>query len=235
MKCWKHSFKINRQSGFTLAEVLITLGIIGVVASITIPTLLANKVKQETIAKLQKVYTNLAQALKLSEQDNGPNSTWDWGFGGTLTPRQSFDIYWAPYLKVMKYCVNSPSAECGYGTVTAYKTLTGVDNATIVWPLARTTALLHDGSLITVSAAQGSPMAVDKTIRVDINAGNGPNMYGKDVFMFILDPQKGVMPYGYDLGTTIINNDCKTGSNGGSYCAAKIIRDGWQMLSDYPW
>lgn len=44
---------------FTLAEVLITLGIIGVVAAMTLPTLINNYRKQETIAKLKKVYSVL--------------------------------------------------------------------------------------------------------------------------------------------------------------------------------
>ena len=44
-----------KRSGFTLAEVLITLGIIGVVAALTIPNLIAGYEKQVTISKLQKI------------------------------------------------------------------------------------------------------------------------------------------------------------------------------------
>ena len=53
--------------GFTLAEVLITITIIGVVAALTIPTLITNYQKQETIVKLKKIYAVMNQALKLSE------------------------------------------------------------------------------------------------------------------------------------------------------------------------
>lgn len=45
-----HSFKL----GFTLAEVLITLGIIGVVSAITIPSLISKYEKQATVTKLKK-------------------------------------------------------------------------------------------------------------------------------------------------------------------------------------
>ena len=53
----------NRNNGFTLAEVLITLGIIGVVAALTIPTLVANYQKKVTVTKVKKVYVTLNNAL----------------------------------------------------------------------------------------------------------------------------------------------------------------------------
>ena len=47
--------------GFTLAEVLITLGIIGVVAALTLPSLVTNYQKQVTVNKLKKFYNGLEQ------------------------------------------------------------------------------------------------------------------------------------------------------------------------------
>lgn len=64
------------KKGFTLAEVLITLGIIGIVAAMTLPALVHNYKKQEIEAKIKKFYTNMAQAVKLSEIDNGPAFYW---------------------------------------------------------------------------------------------------------------------------------------------------------------
>jgi type II secretory pathway pseudopilin PulG len=62
---------------FTLAEVLITLGIIGIVAEMTIPTLINNFQKQETAVMVEKTYSDLSQAIRLSEIDNGPVATWN--------------------------------------------------------------------------------------------------------------------------------------------------------------
>lgn len=42
----------RKKLGFTLAEVLITLGVIGVVSAITIPTLITNHQKRQTVVKL---------------------------------------------------------------------------------------------------------------------------------------------------------------------------------------
>lgn len=57
--------------GFTLAEVLITLGIIGVVAALTIPTLLSNYKAKETATKLAKAKSILTNGFKLMMAKNG--------------------------------------------------------------------------------------------------------------------------------------------------------------------
>ena len=63
-------------AAFTLAEVLITLGIIGVVAAMTLPTLIQNYRKHEVETKLAKFYSVMNQAIKLSEVENGEMSAW---------------------------------------------------------------------------------------------------------------------------------------------------------------
>ena len=67
---------MNNYKGFTLAEVLITLGIIGVVAAMTLPTIINNYQKQVTVNKLKKFYTVMTQAIKLEEAQNGSLEYW---------------------------------------------------------------------------------------------------------------------------------------------------------------
>lgn len=62
------------KQAFTLAEVLITLGIIGVVASMTLPALIQTNKNAEVESKLKKVYSVMNQAILRSEIDNGPKS-----------------------------------------------------------------------------------------------------------------------------------------------------------------
>ena len=70
-----HFDKIRR-AAFTLAEVLITLGIIGVVAAMTMPVLVGSYRKTVTETKLQKFYSIMNQAIKLAEVDYGEASMW---------------------------------------------------------------------------------------------------------------------------------------------------------------
>lgn len=57
--------------GFTLAEVLITLGIIGVVAAMTIPTLIANTRSQQYRSQFKKTISTLSQAARMSQAQYG--------------------------------------------------------------------------------------------------------------------------------------------------------------------
>ena len=59
------------KTGFTLAEVLITLGIIGVVAAMTIPTLIANTNAQKYRSKFKKSISTLSQAARMSQAQYG--------------------------------------------------------------------------------------------------------------------------------------------------------------------
>lgn len=64
-----HHYK-NKQ-GFTLAEVLITLGIIGVVAAMTLPTLIANYQKKVIATKLKQTYSILSNAIAKEQSLTG--------------------------------------------------------------------------------------------------------------------------------------------------------------------
>lgn len=64
------------KSGFTLAEVLITLGIIGVVAAMTIPTIIANTNGQKYRSQLKKTISVLSQAARMSQ------SLYDFDYAG---------------------------------------------------------------------------------------------------------------------------------------------------------
>lgn len=68
--------KITKLLAFTLAETLIVMGIIGVVAALTIPNLNSSTADKEKVAKLKKVYSNLNDAIGRSEAVYGNMSEW---------------------------------------------------------------------------------------------------------------------------------------------------------------
>ena len=225
----------KHQKGFTLAEVLITLGIIGVVAAMTLPAITAKTEKQQTLAKLKKAYSVLSQGIKQSELDNGEISTWP--VGAEITDvNVYFEKYWKPYYKNPKIC--SSAVSCGYDSLLAWKNLNGDKTGwTVETSESRVLFMLADGTLIFSPrnswTEDGSESYVN-LFYVDLNGSKNPNVLGKDVFLFTLADNKMLRPYCYNKEY----KDLKCNKNsGGNYncCTAKIIADGWQIKDDYPW
>ena len=82
--------------GFTLAEVLITLGIIGVVATMMIPTLIQKCTNRVVETRLKTFYVKINEAIKLSEVDNGEKEAWT-----ADNTEDFFNKYLKNYLKYM--------------------------------------------------------------------------------------------------------------------------------------
>jgi len=88
---------------FTLAEVLITLGIIGVVAAMILPTLIQKHRKSVVETGLKKFYTTMNQAIQLSVNDNGETKYWE--FATNDTPeniKEWYKKYLMNYIKDLK-------------------------------------------------------------------------------------------------------------------------------------
>jgi len=220
-----------KRLGFTLAEVLITLGIIGVVAAMTIPTLITNYQKRATVAKLKRAYSVIKQAYLMSYDQVGDPTAEE---AKTMGIENYFKTYWAPYIKAT---VCQTPNECGYGSNTPWVAANSSKVTTVAVSVTeRATFYTNDGFLYVVFVSGGKNDTVSYII-CDINGGKGPNQLGKDVFYFQrISNEKGndMQPYGYNKSTENINNECS--KNGcGQHCAEKIRRDGWKILNDYPW
>ena len=85
----------SNSSGFTLAEVLITLGIIGVIAALTLPNLITQYQKSATVQGLKVAYSLLSQAVQKSVSENGEINEWDY----SLSSADFDETYLIPYLK----------------------------------------------------------------------------------------------------------------------------------------
>ncbi len=66
---------MNKKSGFTLAEVLVTLMIIGVIAAMTIPSLMQSTAQQEYRAAFKKAVSMINQAVTLNYALDGRDAT----------------------------------------------------------------------------------------------------------------------------------------------------------------
>ena len=95
-----------RRAAFTLAEVLITLGIIGIVAAMTIPTLIADYQEKVTITRLKEAYSMLSQAYQFAVNENGSPASWKFGTD-MYDPNAHVAManYFKPYLRLSADCV----------------------------------------------------------------------------------------------------------------------------------
>ncbi len=69
-------YALSSKSAFTLAEVLITLGIIAVVAAMTLPSVIINYQKEKTVSYVKKFYNEINNAVRMSVVDNGDVELW---------------------------------------------------------------------------------------------------------------------------------------------------------------
>ena len=227
--------EVEGKCGFTLAEVLITLGIIGVVASLTLPSVIMNYQKKQTVVELKKVYAELQNAIKLSEIDNGPMSEWNFpekcAHVDPEGAKPFIEKYYLPYFKNAKL-VKSPY-KVSIGALHFVKYWVALDNGTIFG--------LH-------------PCVDDEFIWlfVDLNGVKEPNKVGRDIFVFDAYKYGGVGQNKYKLSfwgsywdrNSVENlknhkvygcNKTNTDTLKNFHCGRLIELNNWEIPADYPW
>lgn len=226
----KQSAATHYNNGFTLAETLITLVIVGIIAAITVPSLIVKYQKEQTIVGLKTAYSTIQQALNKSFAENGPFESWD--NNATNSYDENYYIaekYIFPYLNVIQNCkVNNKN--CFHKRYFLNNNEHGQ-----VDPYAR--FFLSNGMYFEFATHAYSNFKY-LHFRVDINGLKGPNKYGRDMFIFHYNYgafKNKLVPYGYDGSSrNALLNNCNKNSSG-TYCAALIMQDGWNISDDYPW
>lgn len=216
---------------------LITLGIIGVVAAMTLPNLVAEYREKQTAIQLKKSYSILQQAFISAERDNGPIETWD--LAGFFKAEGAVNLMnnFLPYLKTAEVCSNEkdscvPSMYY-YTDKKAYANL-GADKRTAKLVLSDGTLVLFrsrakncdDNSVVSENPKFSKYCA---WILVDVNGKKAPNTLGKDLFAFNVF-SSGIFPAGFDgdpaLPFETLCRDIK--NNGGSLgfgCTAWVMEN----------
>ena len=225
------------KSAFTLAEVLITLAIIGVVAALTLPTVIKNYQKQVTVTKLKKAYSVLGQIAQKSLADNDVVNFTEGTVATQKSVKEFFDTYWLPYFNGAN--VDTSPSGPWQGSNIAYKYKNGrTYNVAIYtnYSAGRIFFSTPDGVtyfiLLTKWGEHWTPMFNPKQeVVVDVNGIKPPNVFGKDLFRFWIDFKDGIVRTDlYSNTTAEINSNC---NSSGTACAAKIMQDGWKIT--YPW
>jgi len=226
----------NNRLAFTLAEVLITLAIIGVVAALTIPSVITNYQNQERATALKKAYTTLANTTNLAIKDYGPISGWDIDKNNNLASSQAFvDKYLIPYLRISKNCANETNGTCGHDFKHPLGDFTQDRYAKFY---------LSDGTYVSVATSKSSEGGkhLNASVVIDVNGEKKPNLFGHDVFLFMYvyvfnykDVGGKLLPYCiYDEKASCTTEDafsyCKKDSSNAS-CSYLIMKNGWKIPS----
>ena len=95
----------NKKFAFTMAEVLITLSVVGVVAVLTLPSVIQKQQEKITVNRLKSAYSIISQAFARTISENGTPDTW--GMGGMYESQSQIIMgnAFVPYLKISKNCI----------------------------------------------------------------------------------------------------------------------------------
>ena len=171
------------KNAFTLAEVLITLGIIGVVAALTLPSVVQNYQKRSLEVATQKFYSVMSQAIKQYMADEGVDDLRQ----SSLILSHNYndediinndDNFFKKYLKA-QICEDGCFAD-------NYKTQTGETSYAVGKSVDNNTEgryLLPDGMVVNNKYGEiiGDVYSPGK-LYVDVNGRRGPNKVGYDLW-----------------------------------------------------
>lgn len=219
--------KPKPKKGFTLAEVLITLGIIGVISAMVVPQLQASVRKQQLRTKFLKTYSMLQQTFKTMEANDVSLDS------GTYKFKQNGFFYqtFAKYIKNTQTCYGNYKFPCydPSPSTNRYKSLDG--KSTISY------AFLDDGQIVlldgTLLIFENEIYSQSSTMRIiiifaDLNGyNNQPNRLGYDLFAFQFINNQ-LLPMGAEGTKYTGDNFCKkSGSEpfNGMSCSYKAISD----------
>lgn len=245
-------YKTNKPA-FTLAEVLITITVIGVIAALTISFAVSEYRKQTTVSKIRKVYNTLKNAENMAIAEHGDIASWDFSdhtpastTGTHPSNNISFvDTYIFPYIKKVncKYTGSIFTSSGIYITGSNYKAYVCMEDGTVIFGNFNS----HIGAVF----------------YADLNGNKKPNIVGKDVFYFIFNKPTTSSTFnarkcplgistcfpgqfrgnGYYFSgdeddliryCTEGSNDRYTISNEGFSCVYMIEQAGWKIPKNYP-
>ena len=215
------NFRFSETSGntpargaFTLAEVLITLGIIGIVAAITLPNLIANYQKKVYVTRLKKAVNITQNACKMALADDEVSDFSDTrlfkAFASDATSEDN---------TILKNYFNTDSFGKVHGGTNYSGSMTDVEGHIYL--------LLNDGTNFYLLSH--TDLSILDVI-IDVNGYKKlPNIEGRDIFRFGIDDN-----CKYYISEVDRDRDCSEDINDGHVAAApscfqKIVKDNWEM------
>lgn len=213
------------RKAFTLSEILLVLSVIGVIAALTIPTLLQKSNDKQYQVKFKKAYSIISQATTLIIVNDG---LWDSSDSATRSTNMR-----NAYAKYISFILTDTMANIMNSYYVYYKNSFGIgislaSEATVPSAIAADGTAYEFNSYANCATVMGSYFSCG-WIHVDVNGKAGPNMMGKDEFsLWVLRDSGGTVlagpmggPYG-DGKSCVANASTYPESEG---CAAAALSD----------
>ena len=224
---------------FTLAEVLVTLGIIGVVAAMTMPTLINNHRRIVFETQFKAAHSIINQAVLSMGNDNIDLNKYYCGNNARNdATTHDFIKNFANYVQVVKsdYGETRDLTKLGYKKSYFNQSAPGWHNFN---PDSHNDGaiFLKNGMMIASSGCWWSASYLD--FIVDTNGTKGPNKFGYDLFYFQIGPDNRLYPssgdYSYattdDKRLACCNfkeaNTCSVPEDTGVSCAQYALQNAW--------
>lgn len=229
MKNISNSFPCRK--AFSLAEILITIGILGVVSALTLPSLINKYQEKQLVTSYLRVYSILENAYKSVQNEYDTFENWSGAEIGVgklnkkPEPEKVYEYMIKPYIEVNQVFLPKDSNWSSTGTTTCFPEKFSYFNNVPGDILSNRPAVsLKSGECLIFGYNNYSPFVVD------LNSKRKPNVMGKDIFIFSFDPVKPerIKPGYPEAGWTDTPNYCdKSSAHGwiaGISCGFWIVR-----------
>jgi len=226
----------GKRVAFTLAEVLITLAIIGVVAAMTIPTLISDYQEKVTVTRVKKIYSTFINAHKLIRIENGSKpftAVYDESKTATENTEAIVNLF-KPYFRISKDCGFEPGCLTS-GRVKSLSNTNNESNPDYDNRANEYKMILNDGTALWFYSATEKDEETREThiamnIKVDVDGFAGPYQWGKDIFLFNVK-DNAIAPDGQNSAEEYYKFEewCKTDlekATAGLGCTAWVIQIG---------
>ena len=204
---------MNKKFAFTLAEIMNVIGIIGIISAMTVPTLVYNYQKKTDALQLRKVITEITAAADMYVTEEGKTKL---KHTKIYESKANANNFIRNKFKVVKECATDSTAQCfGSRYYSIDKSSSGAFNCGDV------SFVLANSAAISVNGVSNSSEYM--RLYVDINGQKGPNVGGRDMFMFFLSGDANIVPKISGTSPTCVS------SKFGNGCYELLIQNNWIM------
>ena len=207
---------------FTLAETLTVLSVLGIIATLTMTSLMKINEERIRVSKVKEVYAIFSSAYEMAKLSDGDSEKWDIGQQATAAGGEKIARHFAPYVKYKKTCEKK---DCFANNYTAL-----FSNQSYIYQPKENwyyqAGILPNGTSVYFWSA-GNGASVIGSIKFDINNTKGPNKAGIDLFSLDIKYEyiKGVVRgISNSYGEYCKYND--TGKGNGMMCTDWILKHG---------